>query len=124
METVSEPKSRSRETTFEQDLHPRRDLEAIRALIRELSEQVARDLARGGYGARTVGVKVRYDDFTRATRELSLSRSTSETADIVQAALACLDRLSMHRRIRLLGVKASNLERGGEAGPPASSQLF
>ena len=39
---VSEPKSRSRETTFEQDLHPRRDLESIRALIRELSEQVAR----------------------------------------------------------------------------------
>jgi len=124
IETVSEPKSRSRETTFEQDLHPRRDLEAIRALIGELSAQVAQDLERGGYGARTVGVKVRYDDFSRATRDLSLSRSTSLPADIVQAALVCLDRLSMHRRIRLLGVKASNLERSAAAGAPASPQLF
>src|SRR5690606_16648756 len=44
--TFSEPKSRSRETTFEQDLHPRRDIEDIRTLIGELSTQVAADLAR------------------------------------------------------------------------------
>ena len=129
VETVSEAKSRSRETTFEQDLHPRRDLAAIRSLIRELSVQVARDLTRGGYSARTVGVKVRYDDFTRATRDLSLSRPTATPDDIVKAALVCLDRLSLHRRIRLLGVKASNLERGEPAGtaespPPTQAPLF
>ncbi|MBA3479331.1 MAG: DNA polymerase IV [Lautropia sp.] len=118
--TESEPKSRSRETTFEQDLHPRHDLVAIRSLVRELAAQVAADLARGGYGARTVGIKIRYDDFTRVTRDLSLSRPTSAPAEIQQAALSCLERLAMRRRIRLLGVKASNLDRASELAP----QLF
>ena len=124
VETVSEPKSRSRETTFEQDLHPRQDLEEIRSLITELSVQVAGDLARGGYGARTVGVKVRYDDFTRATRDLSLSRPTADPADVTRAALACLQRLAMRRRIRLLGVKASNLEQGSDSSVQVTPQLF
>jgi DNA polymerase IV len=122
--TFSEPKSRSRETTFEQDLHPRHDIEDIRSLISELSTQVAADLARGSYAARTIGVKIRYDDFTRATRDLSLSRPTADPGEVVRAALACLERLAMHRRIRLLGVKASNLERVGEAGAQAALQLF
>ena len=124
VETVSEPKSRSRETTFEQDLHPRHDLEEIRSLITELSVQVAGDLARGGYGARTVGVKVRYDDFTRATRDLSLSRPTADPADVTRAALACHQRLAMLRRIRLLGVKASNLEQGSDSSVQVTPQLF
>ena len=80
-----------------------------------MSLQVAGDLSRGGYGARTIGIKIRYDDFTRVSRDLSLSRSTSNPADVEQAALACLDRLAMRRRIRLLGVKASNLERADDA---------
>jgi DNA polymerase-4 len=107
----SKPKSRSRETTFEEDLHPRHDLDAIRGLVRELAAQVASDLAKGDYAARTVGIKIRYDDFSRVTRDLSLSRPTALPEDIVQAALSCLDRLAMRRRIRLIGVKASNLER-------------
>ena len=73
---------------------------------------------------RNIGPELGYDDFTRATRDLSLSRSTAAPEDIVQAALVCLDRLTMHRRIRLLGVKASNLERGASAGNAESPQLI
>ena len=121
----SEPKSRSRETTFEHDLHPRHDLPEICNLILEMSLQVAEDLSRGGYGARTIGVKIRYDDFTRVTRDLSLSRATASPSDIQQAALVCLERLAMRRPIRLLGVKASNLARAdlGDEGQRAP-QLF
>ena len=123
--TESEPKSRSRETTFEQDLHPRHDLEEIRELIREMSIQVAADLSHGGYAARTVGVKIRYDDFTRVTRDLSLNRPTANPSEIQQAALVCLERLAMRRRIRLLGVKASNLARGNfQGGDELTPQLF
>ena len=123
--TESEPKSRSRETTFEQDLHPRHHLDEIRELIHDMSVQVAADLARGGYAARTIGVKIRYDDFTRVTRDLSLSRRTADAMDIEQAAVACLERLALRRPIRLLGVKASNLERSDEAGQATMTpQLF
>ena len=87
--TESEPKSRSRETTFEHDLHPRHDIDAIRSLVVELSLQVADDVGRGGYRARTVGIKVRYDDFTRVTRDLSLSRPTADAGGF-PAGGACL----------------------------------
>jgi DNA polymerase-4 len=123
--TESEPKSRSRETTFEEDLHPRRDITEIRELVRDMAVQVAADLSRGGYAARTIGVKIRYDDFTRVTRDLSLSRRTANAMDIEQAALVCLERLAMRRPIRLLGVKASNLERADPAGfEDVAPQLF
>ena len=79
--------------------------------------------ARGGHVARTVGIKIRYDDFTRVTRDLSLSRPTSDPTDIERAALACLARVAMKRRIRLLGVKASNLAPQDERGDTAP-QLF
>lgn len=123
--TESEPKSRSRETTFERDLHPRRHEDEIRELIHEMSVQVAEDLARGGHLARTIGIKLRYDDFSRTTRDLSLNRPTGDAAEIERAALVCLRRIALRRPIRLLGVKASNLERAAEAEPLVlAPQLF
>jgi DNA polymerase-4 len=120
----SEPKSRSRETTFEQDLHPRHHLDEIRELIHEMAVQVAADLSRGDYVARTIGVKIRYDDFTRMTRDLSLNRGTADAADIERAAVVCLERLALRRPIRLLGVKASNLEHGDDSRTEIAPQLF
>ncbi|NLD53990.1 MAG: DNA polymerase IV [Burkholderiaceae bacterium] len=123
--TESEPKSRSRETTFERDLHPRRHDDEIRELIHEMSTQVATDLARSGHLARTIGVKIRYDDFSRVTRDLSLARPTGDAGEIERAALVCLRRSALRRPIRLLGVKACNLERSAEAGPlDLAPQLF
>jgi DNA polymerase-4 len=123
--TESEPRSRSRETTFEHDLDPRRHGDEIGELIHEMSVQVAADLAKIGHVARTIGVKIRYDDFTRTTRDLSLNRCTSDASDIERAALACLRRITLRRPIRLLGVKASNLERAQDTGTEAlAPQLF
>lgn len=122
--TESEPKSRSRETTFEQDLHPLRHLDEIRELIHEMAVQVSSDLTRGGYRARTIGVKIRYEDFTRVTREFSMNRRTDDAADIERAAVVCLDRIALRRPIRLLGVKASNLERGDDDEAQIAPQLF
>ncbi|MGE0801883.1 MAG: DNA polymerase IV, partial [Lautropia sp.] len=126
--TESEPRSRSRETTFERDLHLTDDLAQIRTLTARMAVQVAADLAKSGHRARTIGIKLRYDDFSRVTRDLSLSRATGDAATIEAAALACLERIRRdrrHRRIRLFGVKASNLVAGADlADERITPQLF
>ena len=62
----------SRETTFERDLHARRDRAELSAIFTQLCEQVAADLQRKGYVGRTVGIKLRFDDFRTVTRDLTL----------------------------------------------------
>ncbi|CAN0458133.1 unnamed protein product, partial [Phaeothamnion confervicola] len=80
--TFSEPKSISRETTFERDLDARTDRAELGAIFTRLCEQLAADLQRKGYLARTIGVKLRYDDFRIATRELTLDAYTSDAQAI------------------------------------------
>ena len=61
--THSDPVSMSRETTFERDLHAVRDRAELGGVFTRLCEQVAADLQRKGYVGRTVGIKLRFDDF-------------------------------------------------------------
>ncbi len=117
--TESEPVSMSRETTFERDLHPRRDRAELSAIFTDLCERVAEDLRRKGYAGRTVGIKLRYDDFRTATRDLTLEVATDDPRQIRQAAGQCLKRVDLDRRLRLLGVRVSKLTRPGEATPSA-----
>jgi DNA polymerase-4 len=70
--TWREPKSISRETTFERDLHPRDDRAQLTPILTRLCEQLASDLVRKNYAGRTVGVKLRYDDFKIVTRSQTL----------------------------------------------------
>jgi DNA polymerase-4 len=107
--THSEPVSLSRETTFERDLHAVYDRQQLRALFTTLCAHVARDLQRDGYVARTIGVKLRYDNFQRVTREQTIAVPTNDAAIIRRAAAQCLRRAPLERRLRLLGVKASGL---------------
>jgi DNA polymerase-4 len=53
----------SRETTFERDLHPVRDRDELSEIFTELCRDLTDDLQRKGYVGRTIGVKLRYDDF-------------------------------------------------------------
>jgi len=130
--TRSEPVSMSRETTFERDLHAVRDRERLRALFTDLCQRVALDLQRHGYIGRTIGVKLRYDNFQRATREQTLAIPTSDAAIIRRTAGLCLKRAPLERRLRLLGVRVAGLERRegyearlrNEAPPPAALELF
>jgi DNA polymerase IV len=107
--TESSPKSRSRETTFERNLHPRTDWHALAAELARLSRELARELALRGYRSRTIGVKVRFDDFRIVTRDLSLAQPTDEEVAVRRAAFECLARIALDRRIRLLGVRAGTL---------------
>ncbi len=111
--TFSEPVSMSRETTFERDLHPRGDWHALAATLAEQAQRVADDLQRKGYVGRTIGVKLRYDDFRIVTRSLSLAAATSDTTAIRRAAFECFARIAPDRRMRLLGVRVGALSRAG-----------
>ena len=116
--THSEPVSMSRETTFDRDLHAVRDRAELGAIFTRLCEQVAADLQRKGYTGRTIGIKLRFDDFKTVTRDLTLAAPTAEAAAIRHAAGQCLKRVDLGRRLRLLGVRAGTLVRAqATAGP-------
>ena len=126
--TESEPVSMSRETTFERDLHAVRDKAELGAIFTDLCERVAEDLQRKGYVGRTVGIKLRYDDFKIATRDQTLALPLQDAVGIRQAAGQCLKRVPLGKRIRLLGVKVAGLIRQADweasAHDPAARELL
>jgi DNA polymerase IV len=107
--TESEPVSMSCETTFERDLHAVRDRSELGAVFTSLCERLASDLARHGYVGRTIGVKLRYDDFRCVTRAQTLEYHTADAAVIRRTAGLCLKRAPLTRRLRLLGVRVGGL---------------
>ncbi len=107
--TYSEPVSMSRETTFERDLHAVRDRSTLGAIFTDLCIELADDLARKGYASKTIGIKLRFDDFKIVTRDLTLPAHTLDARSIRRAAGECLKRVDLTRRLRLLGVRAGNL---------------
>lgn len=105
----SEPKSISRETTFERDLHPTRDRAQLTDILVRLCERLADDLQRKRYVGKTIGIKLRYDNFEIATRDHTIPVATANTDEILRAARECLKRVPLQRRLRLLGVRAGKL---------------
>ncbi|MCX7893838.1 MAG: DNA polymerase IV [Burkholderiales bacterium] len=105
-----EPKQRSRETTFQEDVGDRSE---IARTLAALAREVAAELAEEGCVARSVGIKVRFADFETHTREKKLAAPTAAEAEIRKAAFECLGRIRLDRRVRLLGVRAGDLSRIG-----------
>lgn len=104
-----EPVSVSRETTFERDLHAVRDKAELGAIFTRLCAQVAQDLTRTGYVGKTIGIKLRYDDFKSVTRDVTLPHYTADAATIRHHAGLCLKRVPLQQRLRLLGVRVGSL---------------
>lgn len=109
LSTSRDPKSISRESTFERDLHAKQDRAELSAIFTHLCQRVADDLQRQGYVARTIGIKLRYADFQSVTRDLTLNEPTADPQAIRKAAGECLKRVPLEQRLRLLGVRASAL---------------
>lgn len=107
--THTEPKSISRETTFEQDLHPRHDRLALSVAFTALCTRVAADLQRKGYVGRTIGIKLRFEDFHTVTRDATFAIPTADPVAIRRAAGECLRRVTLQKKLRLLGVRVSTL---------------
>ena len=115
--TVSEPKSISRETTFERDLSATRDRDELSSIFTALCVGVSEDLQRKGYVGRTIGLKLRYDNFKTVTRDRTIARPTDDASVIRRAAGECLKRVPLDRRIRLLGVRVGTLFAVDAVGP-------
>ena len=107
--TESEPVSMSRETTFEKDLHVVNDRAALGEIFTRLCQQVAADLQRKGYVGKTIGIKIRFDNFQSVTRDQTMDHYTANAADIRKIGGLCLKRVDMKRRLRLLGVRVGAL---------------
>ncbi|TAM89471.1 MAG: DNA polymerase IV [Jatrophihabitans sp.] len=104
-------KSISADHTTETDLVS--TAEVRRELLR-LADEVARRVRSRGLAARTVGIKVRFADFTTITRVRSLDGWTDSSHVIFRTAAGLVDALGLDRpRIRLVGVKCENLRAAG-----------
>jgi DNA polymerase-4 len=115
VQTESEPVSMSRETTFERDLHAVHDRAELGAIFTQLCEQVAADLQRKGYVGKTIGIKLRYDNFKSVTRDITLGHFTANAEEIRRQAGQCLKRVVLKQRLRLLGVRVGSLLRQSQA---------
>jgi DNA polymerase-4 len=105
----SDAVSISRETTFARDLHAVHDKAELGAIFTRLCESVAQDLQRKGYVGKTIGIKLRFNDFKSITRDQTLGFYTANPQQIRQAAGQCLKRAPLQQRLRLLGVRVGSL---------------
>ncbi|MEA2249201.1 MAG: polymerase [Solirubrobacteraceae bacterium] len=111
-------KSRSSETTFDTDVE---DLDELRATVRRLAAEVCEGLQRKETRGRTVGIKLRYDDWTNITRDRSIEAFTNETGQVTAIALELLELNEPARPVRLVGVRVSSFE-GVVAARPATAE--
>jgi len=100
-------KSESRETTFDRDL---RGLAELMPVLERLSEQLCVDLERHERRGRTVGIKLRLDDFSTHTRARSLLVAVNDVATVRRVASELLSELDPPRPVRLLGVRVAGLD--------------
>ena len=103
-----EPKSISRETTFQTDID---NWQLIAKNLVELIQDVIVSMKEEGYRGRTVTVKVRFTDFKTYTRAKTLDQFTDSEPEIRRAAFECLGRLELKKKVRLIGFRISNFEK-------------
>ena len=103
-----EPRSISRETTFQKDIA---NWQFIAKTLADLTREVATDMKDSSFKARTVTIKVRFSDFETVTRATTTPRATDIDEELRKAAFACLKRVELKKRVRLIGIRASHLER-------------
>lgn len=112
--TQWEPKSTSRETTFQHDVD---NWQVLARNLAELTKEVVSDMKKSGYKGRTVTVKVRFNDFKTHTRAKTLPVATDSLEEIRRAAFDCLGRIEIKKKVRLIGVRVGNLEGRGSSNP-------
>jgi DNA polymerase IV len=105
--------SESRELTFDEDV---RDLERLEVILDQLVERLCAGLVAQQRRGRTIGIKVRLDDFSTHTRARTLAEAVASADRVGPVALELLRRFAPPRPVRLLGVRVAGLELGeGEA---------
>lgn len=105
-------KSLGSETTFENDLADKDDMLAS---LQELAQKVLRGLQAKQLLARTVTIKVKYEDFALVTRRITLEQPFNDMRTLLPILPQLLNKTDVaQRRVRLLGVSVSNLMKDDE----------
>jgi len=112
--TVRETKSQSKETTFDVDIT---GLAALERVLIDLAEQLCEHLAKKELEGRTIGIKVRLDDWTTITRARTLDHPTNERALVTDVGLELLRAYDPPRAVRLLGVRVAGFDEKGPSAP-------
>lgn len=107
LEPVRRAKSFSEEQTFAADLT---SPEALKAVLMEQAEQLGYRLRAAGVRARTVGLKLRFADFTTITRDATLPEATDRDSEIYRLTVQLFERCGGEGPWRLAGSRVSNLE--------------
>jgi len=119
--TYRATKSESRETTFDYDL---RGVDALAPVLDKLADELCQTLAKRRHRGRTIGIKVRLDDFTTHTRARTLAEPTNDLGTVRRVASELLREFDPPRPVRLIGVRVAGLdERHDERGPRSPGQL-
>jgi len=103
-----EPKSISRETTFQRDVD---NWQALAKALVELTKEVVLHMKEEGYQGRTVTLKIRFNDFKTFTRAKTLSQHIDSEEEVRKAAFNCLSRVEIKKKVRLIGVRVGNLKK-------------
>jgi DNA polymerase IV len=109
-----ETKSQSAETTFDVDVSQRGELERH---LGELAQELCRRLRKRELEGRTIGIKVRLDDWTNVTRSHTIDHATNDPAVVGPVALDLLRAYDPRRPVRLLGVRVAGFDAGEAAEP-------
>jgi DNA polymerase-4 len=89
-----------------------KDPEALDAVLIALVDRLARRLRAAGRVCRTIVIRLRFDDYARATRSSTLTEATAQTQAILATArglLAAAIPMIERRGITLIGVALTNL---------------
>ena len=106
--TYWEPKSMSRETTFQRDTD---NWNVIAKNLAELSREVVDSMRESGYKGKTVTIKIRFSDFETHTKAKTLEDFTDSLEIIRKAAFEALGKIELKKRVRLIGVRVSSLQK-------------
>jgi DNA polymerase-4 len=106
--------SESRETTFPADLT---DPNALTSVLDELVGGLCQALVDQGRCGRTVGIKIRLDDFSTHTRARTLAQPVASAEEVGPVARELLQRFGVPRPVRLLGVRVAGLQKVADGEP-------
>ncbi len=108
VEPNRERKSIGREVTLPEDIT---DMQKIREILAELCVEVEEDMKQEERAGKTITLKIKYFDFSRITRSISVNTRTRDALTIYGHVLELLKKTEAGRKkIRLLGVSVHNFE--------------
>lgn len=102
--------SESRERTFDHDVS---DPSQLRQALAQMAVELCASLDAHDHHGRTIGIKVRLEDFSTVTRARTLGAPTCDPDKVTGVALALLEEYAPSRPVRLLGVRVAGLASRG-----------